>query len=296
MQSSEFQLSQFIAGFWRLADWQLSAQARLAIVERYIELGVYSMDHADIYGGYQCETLFGEALALQPSLRDNIQLISKCGIKLVTDNTPDNYLNHYDTRRQHIIQSAETSLQNLQTDHLDLLLIHRPDPLMNADEVAAAFEHLYQQGKVRHFGVSNFSPQQFDLLQSRMTQKLVCNQVEISPTNMTTLHDGTLDHCQQHNLAPMAWSCLDGGNIFEANDPQSLRLRAVLETIADEVDAENISQVIYAWVLALPSKPHPIIGSGNMSRIESAVRSERMTLTRQQWFSIWQASTGHGVP
>ena len=296
MQSREFQLSQFVAGFWRLADWQLSTTELITIIERYIELGVSSMDHADIYGGYQCEALFGEALALQPSLRDQIQLISKCGIQLVTDKTPDTYLNHYDTSRQHIIQSAEASLQNLQTDHLDLLLIHRPDPLMNADEVALAFEHLYQQGKVRHFGVSNFSPQQFELLQSRMSQKLVCNQVEISPLNMSTLHDGTLDHCQQHNLAPMAWSCLGGGNIFDANDPQSLRLRAVLETIADEVNAENISQVIYAWVLALPSKPHPIIGSGNMSRIESAVRSKQITLTRQQWFSIWQASTGHGVP
>jgi predicted oxidoreductase len=296
MHNSDFKLSTFIAGFWRVADWQLSPQQRLAIIERYLELGVYSMDHADIYGGYQCEALFGEALALQPKLRHNMQLISKCGIQLVTDKTPHTYLNHYDTSSQHIIKSAETSLQNLQTDHLDLLLIHRPDPLMNADEVAEAFERLHQQGKVRHFGVSNFSPQQFDLLQSRLTQKLVCNQVEISPTNMTTLHDGTLDHCQQHRLAPMAWSCLGGGNIFNAKDPQSLRIRAMLETIADEVNAENISQVIYAWVLALPSKPHPIIGSGNIQRIESAVSSKDITLTRQQWFSIWQASTGHSVP
>ena len=237
MQSREFTLSQFVAGFWRVADWQLSAQQRLTIIKRYIELGVYSMDHADIYGGYQCEALFGEALALQPSLRQQCQLISKCGIKLTTDKTPDTYLNHYDTRYQHIFNSAETSLRNLKTDYLDLLLIHRPDPLMNADEVASAFKDLQQQGKVRHFGVSNFSPQQFDLLQSRLTQKLVCNQVEISPTNMTTLHDGTLDHCQQHSLPPMAWSCLIGGSIFNANDPQSVRLRAVLESIAADVAA-----------------------------------------------------------
>lgn len=296
MQQSSLQLSQFIAGFWRTADWQMNAQQRLRLIEDYLDLGVSTMDHADIYGGYQCESLFGEALALAPKLRDNMQLVSKCGIRLATANNPDVYLNHYDTTSEHIIASVETSLQRLQTDRLDLLLIHRPDPLMDADAVAHTFGQLQQQGKVLHFGVSNFTPQQFDLLQSRVEQKLVCNQVEISPSNMSALHDGTLDHCQQHQLAPMAWSCLGGGDIFSATDPQSIRLRSTLATIADEVGAENISQVIYAWVLALPSKPHPIIGSGNIERIRSAVKATEIRLTRQQWFSIWQASTGHGVP
>ena len=296
MQQSIMPLSDFIAGFWRTADWDMNPQQRLALIQGYLELGVYTMDHADIYGGYQCESLFGEALALAPALRDKIQIVSKCGICLATDNNPNVYLNHYNTTTEHIVASAETSLKRLKTDYLDLLLIHRPDPLMDADAVAAAFNQLQQDGKVRHFGVSNFTPQQFDLLQSRVDQKLVCNQVEISPSNMSTLHDGTLDHCQQHQLAPMAWSCLGGGNIFTAKDPQSLRLRATLATIADEIGAENISQVIYAWVRALPSKPHPIIGSGNIERIVSAVKAGELSLTRQQWFSIWQASTGHGVP
>ncbi|MCL1139354.1 aldo/keto reductase [Shewanella pneumatophori] len=296
MQQPALQLSQFIAGFWRTADWNTNTQQRLALIQGYLDLGVYSMDHADIYGGYQCEQLFGEALALAPALRDKMQLISKCGIRLVNDHNPDVYLNHYNTTAAHIIASVENSLTRLKTDYLDLLLIHRPDPLMDADEVANAFEQLQREGKVRHFGTSNFSPQQFDLLQSRWDQKLLCNQVEISPSNMSALHDGTLDHCQQHKLIPMAWSCLGGGNIFSAQDQQSIRLRATLTSIADEIGAENISQVIYAWVLALPSKPQPIIGSGNIERITSAVNSSKLTLTRQQWFSIWQASTGHGVP
>ncbi|MCK8045861.1 aldo/keto reductase [Shewanella sp. 1CM18E] len=296
MQEPALQLSQFIAGFWRTADWNTNTQQRLALIQGYLDLGVYSMDHADIYGGYQCEQLFGEALALAPALRDKMQLISKCGIRLVNDHNPDVYLNHYNTTAEHIIASVENSLTRLKTDYLDLLLIHRPDPLMDADDVANAFEQLKREGKVRHFGTSNFSPQQFDLLQSRCDQKLLCNQVEISPSNMSTLHDGTLDHCQQHKLIPMAWSCLGGGNIFSAQDPQSIRLRATLTSIADEIGAENISQVIYAWVLALPSKPQPIIGSGNIERITSAINSSKLRLTRQQWFNIWQASTGHGVP
>ncbi|GIU40930.1 oxidoreductase [Shewanella sairae] len=296
MQETALQLSQFIAGFWRTADRNTNTQQRLALIQGYLDLGVYSMDHADIYGGYQCEQLFGEALALAPALRDKMQIISKCGIRLVNDHNPDVYLNHYDTTSEHIIASVENSLTRLKTDYLDLLLIHRPDPLMDANAVAHAFGQLQQQGKVLHFGVSNFTPQQFDLLQSRVEQKLVCNQVEISPSNMSALHDGTLDHCQQHKLKPMAWSCLGGGDIFNATDPKSIRLRSTLASIADEVGAENISQVIYAWVLALPSKPHPIIGSGNIERIRSAVKATELRLTRQQWFSIWQASTGHGVP
>lgn len=296
MQEPALQLSQFIAGFWRTADWDMNTQQRLALIQGYLDLGVYSMDHADIYGGYQCEQLFGEALALAPELRDRMQLISKCGIRLVNKHNPDVYLNHYDTTSEHILSSVESSLTRLKTDYLDLLLIHRPDPLMDANAVASAFTKLQRDGKVRHFGTSNFSPQQFDLLQSRCDQKLICNQVEISPSNMSTLHDGTLDHCQQHKLTPMAWSCLGGGNIFSAQDEQSIRLRSTLTRIADELGADDISQVIYAWIMALPSKPHPIIGSGNIERITSAVNASKLTLNRQQWFSIWQASTGHGVP
>ncbi len=297
-EENSLHLSEFIAGFWRMDAWALSTQQRLTLIETYLELGVTSMDHADIYGEYQCETLFGEALALKPSLRSKMQLISKCGIKPAFPSTPERYVNHYDSSKKHILASVDNSLTRLHTDHLDLLLIHRPDPLMNAEEVASTFEQLKQNGKVLNFGVSNFTASQFSLLESRLTQrgiKLATNQVELSPINMSSLTDGTLDQCQQLSISPMAWSCLGGGDIFSSDSLQAIRLREVLSKIAREHDTNDISQIIYAWVLALPSQPRPIIGSGNIARIRSAVASSQIRLDRQQWFSIWQASTGHSV-
>ncbi|WP_338591597.1 aldo/keto reductase [Shewanella khirikhana] len=296
MSNTSFTLSEFIGGFWRLADWQLSLNERRQLVETYLEHGVSAMDHADIYGRYQCEQLFGEVLKQAPHLRQEMILISKCGIKPAIMGDASRYVNHYDTGRDHIIHSAERSLANLATDHLDLLLIHRPDPLMDADEVADAFNTLRQSGKVRHFGVSNFTPAQFSLLQSRLDFALVTNQVELSPVAMSVIHDGTLDQCQQLKIRPMAWSCLGGGALMTASDERAVRLRSVLELIKDQTGAADISQVIYAWVRMHPSKPHPIIGSGQQARILSALASDKVKLDRQQWFSIWQASTGHSVP
>ncbi|MBT1444169.1 aldo/keto reductase [Shewanella sp. JM162201] len=294
--SASFSMSEFVAGFWRLTQWQLSLSQRRELVEHYLSLGVSTMDHADIYGRYECERLFGEVLSQVPSLRSQMQLVSKCGIKPALAGDARRYVNHYDTSASHIIQSAEQSLTNLATDYLDLLLIHRPDPLMNADDIASAFTALKAAGKVRHFGVSNFSNSQFELLQSRLDFPLQTNQIELSPVAMAPLHDGTLDLCQQRNIRPMAWSCLGGGALLTAEDERAIRLRAVLETIREQIGADDISQVVYAWVRMHPSRPHPIIGSGNPARISSAVASLKLTLDRQQWFSIWQASTGHSVP
>lgn len=296
MSDTPLELSRFIAGFWRLCDWQYTTQQTLSLIEHYLERGVTSMDHADIYGQQHCEVQFGQALALKPHLRDKMQLISKCGIKPAFDHTPERYVNHYDTSAAHIISSAEHSLQALQTDHLDLLLIHRPDPLMNADEVAQAFTQLQQQGKVLNFGVSNFTPAQFELLQSRFNSKLVTNQVELSPLNMSTLEDGTLDQAQRLDCPPMAWSCLGGGELLSGQTAQAKRLQSCLSHIAEQHGTDDISQIVYAWVLALPCKPHPIIGSGKQQRIDMAVASEHIQLDRQQWFSIWQAAKGHSVP
>lgn len=175
-QGPEF--SRFVMGYWRLMDWNMSARQLVSFIEEHLDLGVTTVDHADIYGGYQCEAAFGEALKLAPHLRERMEIVSKCGI--ATTAREENVIGHYITDRDHIIKSAEQSLINLATDHLDLLLIHRPDPLMDADEVADAFKHLHQSGKVRHFGVSNFTPAQFALLQSRLPFTLATNQVEIS--------------------------------------------------------------------------------------------------------------------
>ncbi len=185
-------------------------------------------------------------------------------------------------------------MTHLHTDYLDLLLIHRPDPLMDADEVAEAFIQLHKSGKVKYFGVSNFTPTQFSLLQSRLPFSLVTNQVEISPLHQPAIMDGTLDACQQLRIKPMAWSCLGGGRLF--SDPTFQVLRDELQTVADEMGAESIEQVVYAWVLRLPSAPLPIIGSGKIERVKAAWASLSLTMTRQQWFRIRRAALGYDVP
>lgn len=286
------QFSRFVMGYWRLMEWNMSARQLLSFIEEHLDLGVTTVDHADIYGGYQCEAAFGEALKLAPELRKRMEIVTKCGI--ATTERPEHAIGHYITDREHIIASAEQSLRNLATDHLDLLLIHRPDPLMDADEVAEAFLALHQSGKVRHFGVSNFTPTQFSLLQSRLPFTLVTNQVELSPVYQPLLLDGTLDQLQQLRIRPMAWSCLGGGRLF--SDEAFQPLRDELALVAQELNAATIEQVVYAWVLRLPSQPLPIIGSGKIERVRSALEAETLSMSRQQWFRIRKAALGYDVP
>lgn len=289
-QGPEF--SRFVMGYWRLMDWNMSPVQLASFIEEHLDLGITTVDHADIYGGYLCEAAFGEALKLAPALRSRMEIVTKCGI--ATTAKPEHALGHYITDRDHIVKSAEQSLVDLATDHIDLLLIHRPDPLMDADEVAEAFLNLHQSGKVRHFGVSNFTPAQFALLQSRLPFTLATNQVEISPVHQPLLLDGTLDQLQQLRIRPMAWSCLGGGRLF--NDDAFQPLRDELSTIAQELNAESIEQVVYAWIMRLPSKPLPIIGSGKIERVRAAIAAEALEMTRQQWFRIRKAALGYDVP
>ncbi|MCG6362561.1 aldo/keto reductase [Vibrio fluvialis] len=293
-QGPEF--SELVQGYWRLGEWGMKAQERLTFLKQHLELGITTVDHADIYGNYECEQLFGEALALEPSLREQLQIVTKCDIKLCSAKFPERKINHYDTSAAHIYQSVNNSLERLHVNEIDVLLIHRPDVLMDADEVAEAFTELHKVGKVKHFGVSNFSPAQFELLQSRLGKPLVTNQVEINPLNFDVAHDGTLDQMQMLRTRPMAWSCLGGGAIFNGDSEQAQRVRAVLEELREELGAESIDQVIYAWVRALPSKPLPIIGSGKIERVQAAVEALDLTLSREQWYRVWVASKGHGVP
>ncbi|HCG5278300.1 TPA: aldo/keto reductase family oxidoreductase [Vibrio parahaemolyticus] len=290
------EFSELVQGYWRAADWGMTAQERLSFLKQHIELGITTVDHADIYGNYECEALFGEALALDKSVRDQIQIVTKCDINLCGDKTPERKINHYDTSSAHIYQSVNNSLERLNVDEIDVLLIHRPDVLMDADEVAEAFTELHKVGKVKHFGVSNFTPRQFELLQSRLGKPLVTNQVEINPLNFEVAHDGTLDQMQMLRTRPMAWSCLGGGSIFSGESEQAIRVCNELEAIREEVGATSIDQVIYAWVRRLPSKPIPIIGSGKIERVQTAVNALNIELTREQWYRVWVASKGHGVP
>lgn len=295
LHESGMPCSRMSLGVWRMAEWQMSVAERLTFIQSCLELGITTFDHADIYGGYTCEGLFGEALAKEPSLRSQMQLISKCGIKLVTPNRPDHRIKYYDTSAAHILDSVENSLQELRTDYLDLLLIHRPDPFMDADDTAAAFTQLKQAGKVLHFGVSNFLPSQFDLLASRLSFPLITNQVEISVMHLNAFQDGMLDQCQRLRIAPMAWSPLGGGSLFQEDSSQALRLCAAMTSLAQELGQATIDQIALAWLLSHPASIVPILGTGNLDRLHSAVAAENLRLTREQWFAIWTASTGADV-
>ncbi|MDX2321931.1 MAG: aldo/keto reductase [Moritella sp.] len=289
--------SSLIQGYWRMGEWGMDPQSRLTFLKQHVELGITTVDHAHVYGSAQapCESLFGEALKLDPAMRDNIEIISKCGIEVMPCGAPSHHVNHYSSSQSSIIHSVDTSLQRLGVEQLDVLLIHRPDILMNADDVAQAAELLKHQGKIKHLGVSNFTPSQFALLQSRCDTPLVTNQVEINPVNLAMTEDGTLEQLQQLAIRPMAWSCLAGGALFEQNSEQMQRLHKTLNEIKLEVGAESIEQVVFAWILKLPSRPLPIIGSGNIDRVRSAVAATALTLSNQQWYRIWVASKGHGV-
>ncbi|MEO5935140.1 MAG: aldo/keto reductase [Duganella sp.] len=285
-------LSRIVAGMWRMNEWQLTPQQRLSFIEQCLDLGVTSFDHADIYGGYGVEAVFGEALALQPALRQRMQLVSKCGIKLVNAARPEHTIQHYDTSASHIIASAENSLRQLGTDHLDLLLIHRPDPLMHFDEIADAFRRLRQDGKVLHFGVSNFSRHQFESLNRRIA--LATNQVEFSPLCVAPMFDETFDGLQDVGVSPMIWSPLAGGRLFSKDDAAGVRVSAVVQKIADEV-RRPFGSVVFAWIMQLPSRPIPLTGSGRIEAVAEAVEATRFSLSRGQWFDILRAARGHEV-
>ncbi len=289
--SERLSLSRLSLGVWRMTQWNLNDSDLLSLFETAVELGITTIDHADIYGGYTCEARFG---ALVPaSLRQKMQLVSKCGIKLVSPNRPEHRLKTYDTSRAHIVASAEMSLKNLKTDYLDALLLHRPNPLMNADEIAEAFMSLRAAGKVLEFGVSNFTPSQVSLLQSRLPFRLITNQIEFSVLHLAPMVDGTLDQAQERSMPPMAWSPLAGGRLFGEGE-QARRLRSELSNIASELNVSP-EQVAIAWILKHPSKPMPILGSGKVERLKDLASADLLELSDEHWFRILRASTGVDV-
>ncbi len=290
-QGPEF--SRIVLGLWRLSSWQMTPAERVDFLKAALDLGITTIDQADIYGDYTSETLLGEAFALAPELRQRFQVVTKCGIQFPSPKRPHQTAHIYNTTAAHIIQSAETSLRSMQIDTIDLLLIHRPDPLMDADEVAQAFSQLQESGKVKYFGVSNFTPAQFDLLASRIP--LVTNQVECSLMQLAPIYDGTFDACQRLRMAPMIWSALAGGRLFSDQQAQTLKLQAALAMIADELDVSPAC-VAMAWVLNLPSKPLVLTGSSRVKVLSEAVQASTCQLTREQWFDLWRAATGQSLP
>ncbi|HYD98141.1 MAG TPA: aldo/keto reductase [Alphaproteobacteria bacterium] len=293
------ELSRLVWGAWRsLASPETDTPAKQArLIEACLELGITSFDHADIYGGYAVEAAFGAALKEWRGDRGRIELVTKCGIALVDPARPAHRVKHYDTSAAHIRASVDASLRNLGTDYIDLLLIHRPDPLMDADEAAGALEALVKAGKVRHVGVSNHSPAQVDLLQSRLGLPLVTNQVELSVVATDPLFDGTLDQAQRLGAAPMAWSPLGGGGLFAANpDGQAARVAAALRAVGTALGEDDLGTLALAWLLRHPSRPVPVLGTSRIDRIRRYAAAGRLAFDRQQWFSVLEASLGRPVP
>ncbi|MBD8882113.1 aldo/keto reductase [Rhodanobacter sp. 7MK24] len=290
--ASELELSPIVAGMWRITGWNLSVQERVRWIEQALELGITSFDHADIYGDYSAEALFGEALHAAPGLRGRMQLVSKCGIRLCS--TQRTYrVNHYDTAATYVRTQVEQSLRNLHTEQLELVLIHRPDYLMDAAALAETFATLTREGKVAHWGVSNHSTSQFALLHQH--HALATNQLELSPLQMDALDDGTLDQAQQLGLRPMIWSPLAGGRLFSDEDEQAVRVRAEMETVAARLGI-SLTTLAFAWVLRHPSRPYPITGTRRVEGLREAVAALDVSLDAEDWYAIWTASKGHGVP
>ena len=292
------ELSRLVCGLWRaLQSEETREPTGLARwIDTCLELGITSFDHADIYGDYQVEALFGGALREWRGDRSRLELITKCDIMLKSGNRPEHRVKHYDTGRAHILASVERSLRNFGTDYVDVLLLHRPDPLMDADETAAALDEVCQSGKVRYVGVSNHTPEQVELLRSRLSRPLVTNQVELSVLHLEPLHDGTLEQAQRLRMAPMAWSPLGGGTLFKTQGQREQRVREALATVGAEQGEEDLGAVALAWLLRHPSHPVPVVGTSRVERLRALARGESLALSRQQWFSIWEASAGQPVP
>ncbi len=285
-------LSTIVAGTMHMARWNLTTAERLVWIEDALALGITSFDHADIHGDCAVQDLFGEALRLKPALRQQMQMVSKCGIALHSSQRPEHSLKHYNTTAQHIRTSVQDSLKALGTDRLDLLLIQGPDPLMDADEVARCFEALQREGKVLEFGVSKHSVQQFELLDSRIP--LATHQIELSALHTTALLDGTLDQAQRLRRRPMVWSPLAGGRLISDPGEQAALTRVALEAVAD-AHGVSLATAAYAWVLRHPSLPHLVTGTGRLTGLQEAVTATQLRLSVQQWTQIWNASTGHDV-
>jgi len=294
--SDNLEISRFVHGMWRLTEWNFTQKELLKFIENAIDLGVNTFDHADIYGNYSCEQLFGNAIALNKSIRNKIKIITKCGIKLMSDKFPERKIKFYDYSSSYIIKSVENSLRNLHVEHIDLLLLHRPAPFFNPEEVAIAFSQLKQSGKVSNFGVSNFNIIQFEMLNKYVNEKLVTNQVEISPYCLEHFENGNIDFFLKENIAPMAWSPLGGGKILTPKDEKGEKLYQVITKIAEELNLNNLDQIVFNWLLKHPATIVPVLGSGKIQHIKSTLKAVDFEMSLEQWYQIYIAGFGKKLP
>jgi predicted oxidoreductase len=288
-------VSRLVLGFWRLDNWGYSADDLAGLLAQCVEMGITTFDHADIYGDYRCESLFGDAIKRMPQLKQQCEIVTKCNIKLISEQRAEHRLKSYDTSAEHIIASAHRSLSNLNVERLDLLLLHRPDPLMEPAEVAEAFSVLHRAGDVAHFGVSNHSPAQFEMLSYYVEQPLVTNQVECSVLHHQALTDGSFDHALMHHYKPMIWSPFGGGALFQDDAPTVQRVRTAMARVSQHLAGCSVDQLALAWLLRHPAQLVPVLGSGRLPRIQAAVAAQSLCLSREDWFEIYEAARGREV-
>lgn len=293
---NKVQLSPIIVGTMRLGKWgaQYTTNQLETFVNSCIEFGATTFDHADIYGDYTTEEDFGKVLKNNSSLRSKLELVTKCGIRRVCDNRPEHLIKSYDSSANHIIDSVDNSLKTLNTDYIDVLLLHRPDYLMNPSKIAVTMEYLFESGKVRAFGVSNFTSSQFDLINDKIP--LYGNQIEVSLVALQAFDDGTLDQCLRHGARPMAWSPFGGGSLFQtSDDPRINRIRSTAEPLLLKYNC-TLDQLLLAWLLRHPSGILPVLGTSKIARVNAAMDARSIVLSQADWYALFQASTGQVIP
>jgi len=290
------EFSPYLVGAMRLGKWgeNFNTNQWLDFIEKAVDLGLKDFDHADIYGDYTTEVDFGKALKEKPHLRDEMQITTKCGINMPAEKRPKNKIKSYDSGEKHIIQSVENSLRNLHTDYIDVLLLHRPDFLMNPNEIAETFEKLKDDGKVKYFGVSNFTPSQFEMIDNVFS--LVTHQVEASLGHLSAFEDGTLDQMLMKNIRPTAWSPLGGGDLMSTkNSPAAQNLDKVLKNLSEKYEL-NRAQLMLLFLKTHPSGIIPVLGTSKPERLEEALEIDSKTMEKEDWYALYSASKGEELP
>ena len=288
-------ISRLVYGVWRLADSaDTSVAATLRKIHACLDQGITTFDHADIYGDYRCEQLFGDALKTAPALAARLQTVTKCGIMLKSGVYPQRRVKHYDTSAAHIRASVDASLSHIGVEVIDLLLLHRPDPFMDHSDTGRCLDQLVASGKVRAVGVSNFQPWDSDLLQSAMQTPLASNQIEISLLAQSALTDGQIAYLQRKAITPMAWSPLAGGALF-GDGAAAQRVRPALQRLANQFGV-GLDAVAVAWLLAHPAGIVPVLGTNDLGRLQALGDAFKVQIDRETWFELATLAAGAEVP
>jgi len=289
--NKEVSLSRIVYGMWRLGDDENTSPDHVrAKIDASLDQGITSFDQADIYGGYEAEEILGNALS-GSALRNKMEIVTKCDIIAPVGRYADARVKYYDTSRAHIMASVDHSLRLMGIDHIDLLLIHRPDPLMDHHETGAALDEVIASGKVRSVGVSNFRPYDWELLQSAMKNQLVTNQIELSVLAHDSFVNGDVAFHQRIGTPLMAWSPLAGGALFSGDHPDVMR---VLSNVASQNNVDETAVAI-AWLLAHPSRILPVLGTNSLERIKGMSAALDVKMDRQTWYEIYTAALGREV-